>query len=229
MRIVRFFLILPLLLLLPLPASADAVVAGDLLKFGDLPGNTGGGEFKLTINSDPSNWFISFCLQKTEYMNFTSNFIVGSITGAAMTDPVANGGDAVTGADPISKQTAWLYTQFRTGSLSQYAYNNVATGTFATQEASANALQHAFWGLEGEEAIDPNNFYVQLANQQNLTNWDASGVKVLNLYVYSATAPDHRGSEAQDQLVLVPEPSTMALFGVGAFATVLKRRRSMCR
>jgi hypothetical protein len=49
------------------------------------------------------------------------------------------------------------------------------------------------------------------------------------MYVYSATAPDHLGAEAQDQLTLrsVPEPTTLALMGVGMLGmTVARRRRS---
>lgn len=231
MRMIRLFILLPLLTLVPVAAAhADAVVAGDLIKFADLPGNTGGGEFKLTVNNDPANSFISFCLQKTEYMDFTSTFIVGSVNDYTLTDPVANGGNA-SGQDPISSQTAWLYTQFRNGTLASYAYNNVGNGVFATEELAANSLQHAFWGFENEEALDANNYYVKLANSQNLANFGIGNVGVLNLYKYSATAPNHLGSEAQDQLVIraVPEPATMTLFGVGALATAFSRKRSTRR
>ena len=55
-------------------------------------------------------------------MNFTSNFIVGSINTYTLTDPNDKGG--VNGQDPISSQTAWLYTQFTNGTLSNYDYNN---------------------------------------------------------------------------------------------------------
>src|SRR5262245_51781332 len=210
MRIVRLVWFLPVFALLPVPASADAVVAGDLVKFSDYPGKTGGGEFKLTVNGDPANWFITFCLQKTEYMNYTSDFVVGSITDHTLTDPAANGGNAA-GEDRISSETAWLYTQYRNGTLSGYNYSG------PNQATSADFLQHAFWGLENEEALDLTNPFVTLAKQQNLSGFDIGNVRVLNLYKIT-------GAEAQDQLVLVPEPSTLALFGLGAIAAASRRR-----
>ena len=79
MRTVRWLVVLVLFGLLPMAAGADPIVAGDVVRFSDLAGNTGGGEFKLSDVNNPSDWIITFCLQKTEYMNFTSDFVVGSI------------------------------------------------------------------------------------------------------------------------------------------------------
>src|SRR5262245_54667035 len=157
MRIVRLLALLALVAVIPMKAGADPISVGDVVKFSDLPGNTGGGEFKLTDVNNAAEWIISFCMQKTEYMNFTNNFIVGSINTYTLTDPDDKGG--VNGQDPISSQTAWLYTQFTNQTLSNYDYSNTATSVFANREASANALQHAFWMLESEETLDPNNYY----------------------------------------------------------------------
>jgi hypothetical protein len=217
MRIVRLLWLRPLLSFVPVSASADAVVAGDLVKFSDGPGNTGGGEFKLTVNGNPANWFITFCLQKTEYMNFSSNFVVGSITDHTLTDPTGpfptgTGGNAA-GEDKISAETAWLYTQFRNGTLTGYNYSGGSA-----ESATADVLQHAIWGLESEEALDTHNAFVTLAMQQHLNPLDIGNVRVLNLFTTA-------GGEAQDQLVLVPEPSTLALMGVGAAVTTFRRRR----
>jgi hypothetical protein len=208
-------------------AGADAIGVGDVVTFSDLAGNTGGGEFKLTDVSNSADWIITFCLQKTEYMNFTSNFIVGSINDYTLTDPDDRGG--VGGQDPLSSQTAWLYTQFRNQTLASYDYSNTGNGVFANRGASADALQHAFWGFENEEALDLSNYYVQLALNNTPADFGIGNVAVLNIFLYSATAQGHLGPEAQDQLTIrsVPEPATLALVGVGMIGlTVVRRKRS---
>ena len=226
MRIIRVLALVALVGSIPLNAGADPIAVGDVVRFGDLPGNTGGGEFLLTDINNPTEWIITFCLQKTEYMNFTSNFIVGSINDYTLTDPDAAGG--VNGGDPISSQTAWLYTQFSNHTLANYVYNNTGNAVFASREASANALQHAFWGFENEEALDQSNYYVQLALHNTPSDFGIGDVAVLNMYVYSKSATDHLGVEAQDQLTIktVPEPTTLALMGVGMLGMTVARRRS---
>ena len=88
---------------------------------------------------------------------------------------------------------------------------------FASREASANALQHAFWGFENEEALDQSNYYVQFALNNTPSNFGIGNVGVLNLFLYDPTKTGGRGPEAQDQLTMtsVPEPSTLALIGAG--------------
>ncbi len=224
MRICRILTLLALVAMIPMKAGAGPLVAGDVVKFSDLPGNTGGGEFKLTDITNSADWIITFCMQKTEYMDYTHNFIVGSINTYTLTDPLDKGGDA-NGRDPISTYTAWLYTQFTDQMLANYDYNNTGTSVFASRQDSANALQHAFWGFEQEETLDLNNYYVKLALNNTPGNFGIGDVQVLNMYLYDPTKPGGLGPEAQDQLSRVPEPTTLALVGAGMFGLVVRRRQ----
>ena len=192
-----------------MPATAGPVVlAGDAVQFANGPGDTGGGEFVVTVNGSWS--FITFCLQRTEYIDFSNTFTVDSVNPYTLTDPVVNGGDG-TGRDYIREQTAYLYSMFRAGTLAGYDYLG------AGHVASADDLQRALWMFEDELQINLANPFVQLAN--NAVNgglWSGIGnVRVMNL--------SRRGVEAQDQLTLVPEPASFVLM-LGGLAVLARRR-----
>jgi hypothetical protein len=125
--------------------------------------------------------------------------------------------------DPISYKTAYLYTQFSAGTLSNYDYSNATL-----READANALQNAFWYLENEQPATYTLSGQALAwvNEATAANWTNIGnVRVLNLYKDQAFT-----QIAQDQLYMtapVPEPETyaMMLAGLGLIGFFGNRRR----
>jgi hypothetical protein len=227
--IVRILVVLPLLFVAS-TAHADNVSVGDFVKFTDRAGSPGG-EFGLTVSDTPGgsaiDFFVTFCLQKTEYINFTSAFVVGSINPYTLTDPADKGG--VGGQDPISTKTAWLYTQFRSsgyGALGALGYNGTAS--------AANALQNAFWYFEDEltaaekASLASNALFKSFVNAAKASGATSIGnVRVLNLYRYDPSRRDGIGDEAQDQLTIVPEPSSLTLVGAGVLALCARRRRQV--
>jgi len=181
-----------------------------------------GGEFTVVINnnnSDPDlNWVLSYYDTKTKgigsYPNsfqtfcieYTEHISIGTTYNFSISDRAILGGVS-SGGDPISVGTAWLYYMFATGQLSGYDYIG------SDRSADAGALQATIWWLEGE-ASDPgstNEFRslvtAKFVNPMDDNNWQYP-VAVLNLYTST-------GGLAQDQLVLVPEPSTLLLMGAG--------------
>jgi hypothetical protein len=201
MRILRVIAALPLLVLLPVAAQAAPIVAGDTVVLTDGPGNTGGGEFNMFVNGSATS-FITFCLQRTEYISFNQQYRVGSVTNYA---------DDASGNDPISSQTAWLYTQVRSGTLAGYSHTQTA----------ANALQTAIWYFENEISLTTSqvssNAFIQAAKGANFSG--IGNVRVVNLFAQN-------GQKAQDQLILqVPGPAALTLIGPGLLALAWYRRR----
>lgn len=159
---------------------------------------------------DPS--FQTFCLESSEYADSPSYFKVNSAA-------VGGGNEASGGKDPISVGTAWLYTQFATGTLTGYF-----TGTRSTQ---AGLLQQAIWWLEGEDGNNDllsNVYYAAAVNHfgsKGAAQADAE-VGYLGVYVLNNYSDAAHTQKAQDFLYRVPDGGATlmllggALVGLGA-------------
>ena len=100
--------------------SEASLSAGDRIRFTDLVGTTGGGEFGVHLkdhanpfsgNTESAELFRTFCLEKNEFLDFHPNgFIIDSISKEAVA-----GGAGGPNPDPISPETAWLYYNFTLG------------------------------------------------------------------------------------------------------------------
>ncbi|MGD0348766.1 MAG: hypothetical protein ABSB84_00390 [Verrucomicrobiota bacterium] len=149
--------------------------------------------------------FQTFCIETGEY------FYPGTTYNVTISDEVLYDGGQFPDGEPVTIGTAWLYSQFAAGTLSGYDY---AYGSGRT--ASAGDLQQAIWYLQGEASLvnggaDGTAFYnaavsaLGAAAINNPAN-GAYGVVALNLW-------DSSNGGAQDQLMMVPEPSA-ASFGL---------------
>jgi hypothetical protein len=147
-----------------------------------------------TVGTTP--YFQTFCIETSEY------FSPGTAYSATMSDRAMYGRQNP-GGDPISLGTAWLYSQFAAGTLSGYNYTYGGG-----RVASAGTLQEAIWYLEGEGGA--NNGFVTMAaaavyNAGYGSDVFANANGAFNVLALNLGNP----GSVQDQLVVVPEPTTM--------------------
>jgi hypothetical protein len=163
----------------------------------------------------PANSFQTFCVERNEYIMPPYEDITTDMDIAAIRGGVAGGSP-----DFLDPKTAYLYTRFATGNLSNYTYT-----PGAARAADAVQLQNAIWYIEQEigNAQTPEAALSGKAldwyNDADHANWtDIRYVRALNPYHESVR------DEFQSQLYLAPVPLPASVL-LGVFAVGLAGRK----
>lgn len=209
-------------------SSALAIPFSGTVDITRTPGTVGfsGGEYTVTgVAPTVFDSFQTFCLEVPQSVQDnpqTYQLNSGAIAGG--NSPGSWGPDGVPGFDPVSIGTAWLYTQFRAGTLGGYDYT-----LGAGREASAYGLQLAIWFLENEYSSGVLNAEAEafLALAQGafapgtditLGDFGAQGVYAMNLI-------GPTGEPSQDMLAIPDGGATLSLLGLGLVGLGMASRR----
>lgn len=173
------------------------------------------GKSKFT-DAKGNTWFGTFCIEGDEY------FTPGSTYQIQINTVANNGGTNTNSGDPLSKGTAFLYSNFVLGNL-----NNLTGGFTYNDSTSSLNLQKAIWWLEEENIGSLTSAFQTLLISQfgslaaARANYTDGAVRVMNLTSNNGLTLN------QDQLVYVPEAGwTAMLVGMALVGLALVQRRA---
>ena len=164
--------------------------------------------------------FETFCMERNEFFTFGTVFHVDIdtyATGGGL------GGQDLPGIDNLDPKTAWLYQEFIDGTLLGYDY-----GTGLARIESANALQDAFWFIEGEL---PGAGYNDLTGKTKefydaamaADPQDIGFVKLMNLYSINSPRTEKQSLLVVSIIAPAPAAVVLVLIGLGLLSWQKKR------
>jgi hypothetical protein len=197
-----------LLLSIVLSVSNTVLNAAQITLYNNQYRSGCGGEYRAVMIGNLSNVsdkriFQTFCVERSESLSFNKIYTAKvNVEVVGLNHPDA----------PLDPKTAWLYNEFRNGTLAGYFTNPDG------RRASAGQLQKAIWFIEGEITdLGTNAMAKSFVAQATASDWNQRGtigtVKVLNLYDIK-----HSKIYAQDvlcRIASVPTPAAVILVGIG--------------
>lgn len=247
MKTMTYFAIIVTAGLIAMPALADFSGNPDPVHLSRVSGyyQGNGGEFTIqpqqrmdvivggVSDINDSSWQ-TFCIERSEhvtppatyYADINTFSIGGGVSGQdGFNDTIGSATDSL---DP---RTAYLYQNFRNGTLDRSYNYTPGSG----RRNHAGALQNAIWYIEGEvnninglaaeyynEAVEATEIgsLIGNGNTDGVPTWVGLGnVRVMNMWGNIA-----RTIFRQDQLVLVPAPGAALLATIGLAAAWIRRR-----
>jgi hypothetical protein len=225
MKKVIFIIIICAYAFVTAPAIADMMI-NLKVSFTGKYGTTNGGEFLMTVLQDPigiysqNDQFTSFCLETNEYVSHDRNYYVTIDTMARQ------GGTGGTHPDPLSPESAYLYSLWLDGTD--------GVNTIVHSDTTANALQKAIWYNEGESLGSNTGLsgtYINWAADavtlggSNDTWYNLWGNTIGDIRVMNLWKDANHTLNAQDQMVRVPTPAAVLLGIIGLGVAGVKLRK----
>lgn len=225
-----FFSIMATAVVAVAPVSADSVVFTN-----SIYASGGGGEFTAVLSGDLNGQLVGLPsdLTATSFQTFCLEsriqFIPGTSYSYTINEHAITGGANGPNPDPVDDRTAFLYTYFRKGLLTDVD-GSAALGYYdlddseGLRKAHANELQKAIWYIENEDG-GVNNRFVALADAAVALGgvWYGKGLGSVR-----AINPYNTSGEAQSQLTMIPLPmpaglAAVGLIGIGIVARFRRR------